>query len=178
MSTTALQTIREETISANANPTVDRAPAFPWKDPFSVPPEKLEEIIVLLENACAENPANAGLRTLLGMAHAMNYDVYESMDALEAACQIAPQNFFAQFKYSELFFRLRLMDRAEEETSRALALANTGPEISLVRKQLSEIRRLKRKGVERTAWTKSLKVSAIGIVFILFAISVFYMASK
>jgi hypothetical protein len=112
------------------------------------------------------------------MAHAMNYDVYQSMDALEAACKIAPQNFFAQLKYSELFFRLRLMDRAEEETSRALALANSGAEITVVRRQLSEIRRLKRKGVERTAWTKSLRVSAIGIVFILLVISVFYLAWK
>jgi hypothetical protein len=178
MSTTALQPVREETISGSANATFDRAPAFPWKDPFAVAPDKLGEIILSLQNACAQNPANAALRTFLGMAHAMNYDVYQSMDALEAACKIAPQNFFAQLKYSELFFRLRLMDRAEEETSRALALANSGAEITVVRRQLSEIRRLKRKGVERTAWTKSLRVSAIGIVFILLVISVFYLAWK
>jgi len=173
-----LRTIREEPIPANTISTLDRLPVFPWKDPFSVPPEKLPEIILSLGKACAENPTNAALHTFLGMAYAMNYDVYESMDVLEEACRIAPQSFFAQFKYSELFFRLRLMDRAEEETSRALALASSGAEIVLVRKQLSEIRRLKRKGVERTAWTKSLRVSAMGIVLILLVISAFYMAWK
>jgi hypothetical protein len=178
MASRALQSIREEVVFGGTSPAFGPAPAFPWKDPFSVPPGKLGEIIVALENACSQNPANAALHTFLGMAHAMNYDVYESMDALEAACKIAPQNFFAQFKYSELFFRLRLMDRAEEESSRALALANSGAEITLVRRQLSEIRRLKRKGVERTVGAKALGVSAAGIVFILLVISVFYMAWK
>jgi hypothetical protein len=178
MPTSALRTIREEAFPASAIPATDQLPAFPWKDPFSVAPEKLQEIIVSLENACAQNPGNAGLHTFLGMAHAMNYNVYKSMDALQAACRIAPQNFFAQLKYSELFFRLRLMDRAEAESARAMSLANSASEISLVRKQLSEIRRLKRKGVERTEWAKSLKVSAIGIGFIVLVISVFYMAWK
>ena len=175
MSTTALQPIREDAVSANAIPTPDRAPAFPWKDPFAVPPEKLGELIVSLQNACAQDSANAALHTLLGMAQAMNYDVYEAMDALEAARRIAPQNFFAQFKLSELFFRLRLMERAEMETHRAMELANSASEISLVRKQLSEIRRLKREGVERTAWTKSIRASVVGIIFIVLMILVFYM---
>jgi len=178
MSSMMLQTTREDAVSVSAILALNSVPALPWKDPFSVPQEKLAEVILSLQNACAQNPANAALHTFLGMAHAMNYNVYESMDALEAACKIAPQNFFAQLKYSELFFRLRLMDRAEAETNRAMELANSGTEISLVRKQLSEIRQLKRKGVERTEWTKSLKVSAIGIVFVLFVISVFYMEWK
>ena len=178
MSAAALQTICKDAVSASEIPPLDTAPVFPWKDPFAVPPEKLGEIIVSLQNACAQNPANAALHTFLGMAHAMNYDVYQSMDALEEARRIAPQNFFAQFKLAELFFRLRLIDRAENETSRAMALASSGAEIALVRKQLSEIRRLKRKGVERTECTKSLKVSAIGMTFILFLISLIYLVWK
>ena len=156
MSSTSLQTVSGDTILDTSIPIAGQVPAFPWKDPFSVPPEKLHEIILSLKNACAKNPRNAALHTFLGIAHAMNYSVYESMDALETACKMAPQDFFVQFKYSELFFRLRLMDRAEEETSRAMALANTASEISLVGKQLSEIRRLRRNGVARPAWTKSM----------------------
>jgi hypothetical protein len=173
MSSTSLQIIPEKVILDSANPIADRVAAFPWKDPFSIPQEQLDEIISSLKNACAKNPPNAALQTCLGMAHAMNYDVNKSMDALETACKMAPQNFFAQFKYSELFFRLRLMDRAEEETSRAMELANTASEISLVGKQLSEIRRLKRKGVARPAWTKSLGIPTAGIVLLLLVISVF-----
>jgi hypothetical protein len=41
------------------------------------------------------------------MARAMNYDVYQSMDALEEARTIDPTNFWAQMKYAELHYRLR-----------------------------------------------------------------------
>src|ERR1700704_1999577 len=100
-------------------------PAIPWADPHSVPPEKLAEFIASLQQACAENPDNADLHTCLGMAHAMNYDVYRSMDALEGARRIEPENFLAQFKYAELYYRLRALDKAEVETKLALELAGT-----------------------------------------------------
>ena len=50
------------------------------------------------------------------MAHAVNYDVYKSMDALEDARAVDPENFWAQLKYAELHYRLRALNRAEEET--------------------------------------------------------------
>ena len=71
------------------------------------------------------------------MAHAMNYDVYKSMDALEAAVQLEPDNFFAQLKYAELHYRLRALIRAEEETLKASELAGNAWELSLARKQLA-----------------------------------------
>ena len=70
------------------------------------------------------NPQSADLRTCLGMAHAVNYDVYKSMDALEDARAVDPDNFWAQLKYAELHYRLRALDTAEEETRRALELAD------------------------------------------------------
>ena len=108
----------------------------------------------------------------------MNYEVYPSMDALEEARRIEPANFFAQLKYSELLFRLRVIDRAEEETLTALNLAGNNWEMSLARKQLSEIRRLKHKGMTRPRWTKSLKASAIACLFLLLGISWMYMVWK
>jgi hypothetical protein len=153
-------------------------PAIPWRDPHSVPPEKLAEFIAALQQACAENPDNVDLHTCLGMAHAMNYDVYRSMDALEAARRIEPVNFLAQFKYAELYYRIRALDRAEAETTRALELAGTTWELSIARRQLSEIRRLRREGTQKPTWTKSLKVPFIGFVVLLMAISWFFMAWK
>ncbi len=153
-------------------------PAIPWRDPHSVPPEKLAEFIASLQQACVENPDNADLHTCLGMAHAMNYDVYRSMDALEAARRIEPVNFLAQFKYAELYYRIRALDRAEAETMRALELAGTTWELSLARRQLSEIRRLRREGTQKPTWSKSLKVPFIGFVILLMAISWFFMAWK
>jgi hypothetical protein len=170
MSTSALTPISTEIISS-----LNQLPAFPWRDPSSVPPEKIAELISSLKEACAQDPTNANLRTFLGMAYAMNYDVQRSMDALEEACKIEPENFFAQLKYSELLFRLRLVDRAGIETSRAINLANTGWELSLARKQLSEIRRLKINGAVRPLLWKSLKAPAIGFALILLAISFVYL---
>ena len=60
-------------------------PFVPWRDPHGVSPEALAVYIQELEQACVANPQSADLRTCLGVAHAVNYDVYKSMDALEEA---------------------------------------------------------------------------------------------
>ena len=139
-----------------AVPKALRIPPVPWRDPATVSPERLADCIAKLEQACALDPVNADLRTCLGMAHAMNYDVYRSMDALEEARRLEPDNFFAQMKYSELLYRLRVLDSAEEETLKALELAANSWHVSLARKQLSEIRRLKREGSHKPQWSKPL----------------------
>src|SRR5439155_25718492 len=107
-------------------------------------------------DAIIENPQSADLRTFLGMAYAMNFKVYKSMDALEAATQVQPENFWAQLKYTELHYRLRALSRAEEETLKAVHLARNPWELSLARKQLQEIRRLRRESARDVSWTKPL----------------------
>jgi tetratricopeptide (TPR) repeat protein len=176
MATTTTLQPRPGTLLPGSRP--NPLPAIPWRDPHSVPPEKLAEFIAALQQACAENPDNADMHTCLGMAHAMNYDVYRSMDALEGARRIEPENFLAQFKYAELYYRIRALDRAEAETTRALELAGTSWELSIARRQLSEIRRLRREGTQKPTWSKSLKLPVIGFVVLLMAISWFFMAWK
>lgn len=136
-------------------------PLVPWRDPHSVSPEDLQAHIERLEDAFRLNPTSADICTCLGMAHAMNYDVYRSMDALEEAVRLDGKHFFAQLKYAELLFRIRTLHRAEEETRKALALAGTTWELSLARKQLQEIRAMLRKGNERPVLNKSLRVPAL-----------------
>ena len=139
-------------------------PPVPWRDPHTVSPEKLKQYIALLEEACILQPANADIRTCLGMAHAMNYDVYKSLDAFEEARRIQPDNFFAQLKYAELHYRLRALNDAERETSVALEMAQTPLQLGLARKQLREIRELRRNATQRPEWTKSLKMPALAVV--------------
>jgi tetratricopeptide (TPR) repeat protein len=173
--TTAIQ-LRPEALAPRSRPS--RLPSLPWRDPHSVPPEQLAEFIASLKEACAKNPDNADLRTCLGIAYAMNYEVYPSMGALEEARRIEPDNFFAQLKYSELLFRLRVIDRAEQETIAALNLAGNNWEMALARKQLSEVRQLRRKGMVRPHWTKSLKAPAIAFLVLLAGIYWAYMVWK
>ncbi|MEO8096528.1 MAG: hypothetical protein ABI811_02425 [Acidobacteriota bacterium] len=133
-----------------------RLPAVPWRDPHTVDRDELRNHIALLEKQCLEHPKNADLRTCLGMAHAMNFDVYKSMDRLDEARTLEPNNFFAQMKFAELHYRLRILHRAEDETAQAIRLAGNAWELSLARKQINEIRRLKREGLLKPAWTKSM----------------------
>jgi len=138
-----------------------RIPVVPWRDPHTVSPESLAGYIRSLEIACLDNPASASIRACLGMAYAMNYEVYKSMDALEAAVEIEPDHFFAQLKYAELHYRLRALVRAEQETLKALDLATNPWEFSLARKQLQEIRTLMREGTQKPEWTKPLTSPAL-----------------
>ena len=136
-------------------------PVVPWRDPHTVSPEKLAGYIRALENACLANPHSPGVHTWLGMAYAMNYEVYKSIDALEAAISIDPAYFFAQLKYGELHYRLRALARAEEETVKALDLASNPWEFSLATKLLQDIRKARREGTQKPEWTKPLARPAV-----------------
>ena len=138
-----------------------RSPRVPWRDPHTVSPAELSRYIQMLEAACRHDPASVNLRTCLGMAYAMNYEVYKSMDALQAATSMDPEHFWAQLKYSELLYRLRALSRSEQETMKALDLARNPWELFLARKQLQEIRRLSREGARNVAWTKPLTIPAL-----------------
>ena len=138
-------------------------PPVPWRDPHNIAPEELRGYIEKIEQACLDNPQSADLRTVLGMAHAMNYDPYRSMDALEEARTLEPNNFLAQFKYAELHYRLRALEVAADETRRALDLAGSQWELAVARNQLTDIRRMLREGTQKPTWTKSLTVPVIAL---------------
>ena len=136
-------------------------PPVPWRDPHSVSPTELTAYIQQLEQACLENPRSADLRTCLGMAHAVNYDVYKSMDALEEAREVDPENFWAQLKYAELHYRLRALNKAEIEARRATELAQNPFQLAIARKQMKDIRELKHTCVRNVEWTKPLTTPTI-----------------
>ena len=141
--------------------TPSSLPPVPWRDPHSVSQDELSAYIQQLEQACLENPRSADLRTALGMAHAVNYDVYKSMDALEEARAVEPENFWAQLKYAELHYRLRALNKAEEEARRAADLAHNPIQLAIARKQMKDIRDLKHTCERNVEWTKPLTVPAL-----------------
>lgn len=165
---TAVQPLR--VIPAPALDRPSRILPMPWRDPHSVTPSELKEYIGFLEKACQENPQSSDLRTCLGMAYAMNFDVYKSMDVLEEAVALDETHFFAQLKYSELLYRLRALERAETETVKAVNLAGNGWELSLARKQLADIRQKRREGTQKPEWNKPLLAPALGLVALFAAV--------
>jgi hypothetical protein len=136
-------------------------PPVPWRDVHNVSSGELTAYIQQLEQACLDNPRSADLRTCLGMAHAVNYDVYKSMDALEDARAVDPENFWAQIKYAELHYRLRALNKAEEETRRAMDLAANPLQLAVARRQMKDIRELKHSAVRNVHWTKPLTVPTL-----------------
>ena len=138
-------------------------PPVPWRDPYGVSPADLTAYIQQLEAACVANPQSADLRTCLGMAHAVNYDVHKAMDALAEARAIDPENFWAQLKYAELHFRLRALNKAEEETRRAADLAANPLQLMLARKQMKEIRELKHSCIRNVEWNKPLLAPTLAL---------------
>jgi hypothetical protein len=147
--------------SAPQNLATDSAPLLPWRDPHTVPPGELLAHIARLEQACLDSPRSADLRTCLGMAYAVNYDVYKSMDALAAAVALEPTHFWAQLKFAELHYRLRALPFAEEETLKAVQLARNPWELNVAREQLREIRNLLHHSTRNVAWTKPLTMPIV-----------------
>ena len=162
---TAIQPVLRTALS------VPGLPSVPWRDPHTVSPEALAQTIRSLEAQCRANPQSADLHTCLGMAYAMNFEAYKSMDTLEKAVAAEPLHFWAQMKLAELHYRLRCLDRAREETSRALELATSAWEMDVARKQLQEIRRLNREGTQKPAWTKPLWIPLAVIIVLLVVVS-------
>lgn len=147
---------------------------IPWRDPHTVPAVEITAYIGALERACVDHPASADLRTVLGMAHAVNHDVYKSLDALEAAVALDPENFWAQFKYAEIHYRLRILTRAEELTVTALNLATNGWQFTVARKQLQEIRGLSRNCARNLSWKMPIVGPALAfsaVVLVVAAVS-------
>jgi len=136
-------------------------PPVPWRDVHDVAPEDLTAYIATLEQMCLEYPESADVRTALGMAHAVNVDVYKSLDALEEARALEPENFWAQLKYAELHYRLRALNKAEEETRRAADLAQSPIQLAIARRQMKDIRTLKHGAVRNVHFTKPLTVPAL-----------------
>ena len=153
--------------SATLQAQLQSIPPVPWRDLQAVPPEELKGYIQKLEAACVAQPQSADLRTCLGLAYAVNLDVYKSMDALEAAVAIDPTHFWAQLKYAELQYRLRALPLAEQQAKKAVDLAQNGWHLSLARKQLQEIRTLNRASTRNVTWNKPLTTPALMFVAML-----------
>lgn len=151
-------------VALQINDNQNRLPPVSWRAPKMVSPVKLQQYIQTLEKACLEDPSSADLRTCLGMAQALNDDLYKSMETLEKAIYLDDSHFFARMRYAELLYRLSNLSRAETETLKAVNLAHNGWEFSMANKQLQEIRRLIRQGAKKPEWPAPLTVPAVSLL--------------
>jgi hypothetical protein len=73
----------------------------------------------------------------------------QAMEELRIAVELAPDSFVARLKYGELLMRLRICQRAAEETHKAAQLAANAAQSEMARRQAATIRTMLREGVER-----------------------------
>lgn len=169
MSTALTPTTTDLPVSVTGGPLA----LMPWRDPHTVSPVELAANIETLKLACLAEPRSADLRTCLGVAYAMNHEADKAMDSLEEAVALDPASFWPQLKYAELHYRLRILNKAEDYTLKALDLASNSWQLSIARKQLQEIRTLKQSCVRNVEWTKPLAAPALvlsGMLLAVFAI--------
>jgi tetratricopeptide (TPR) repeat protein len=120
-----------------------------FRDPRVLEPGERAELVAQLRNAVELNPGMTELRVLLGMALCVDLRAQEAMEELRIAVEQAPDSFIARLKYGELLMRLRICQRAAEETHKAAQLAANAAQSEMARRQAATIRTMLREGVER-----------------------------
>ncbi len=120
-----------------------------FNDPRQLERGEVKTLVQDLRSCVSANPANSGLRVLLGMALCVNYEVNQAITELEEGVHLQPDSFIAQLKLGELWMRLRVVDRADQHTLAASRLASNPIQVDLARRQAAAIRELRRNGIER-----------------------------
>ena len=125
------------------------------------------EAIQRLETAVARAPHYSNAFVGLGIAYAMDSQVYPALDNFERAAEVDPGNFFAHFKLAQFHFKLRIPRKGYEEAARALECATTLEEKRLIAQILKEERQRETNGVSRPTWSKPFSRNWLRAAFIL-----------
>jgi hypothetical protein len=132
-------------LTANTSHQLERM----FRDPRVLEAGERAHLVTQLHAAVELRPEIAELRVLLGMALCVDLQAQQAMEELRIAVEQAPDSFIARLKYGELLMRLRICQRAAEETHQAAILAANAAQSDLARRQAATIRTMLREGVER-----------------------------
>jgi uncharacterized protein HemY len=120
-----------------------------FRDPRVLEAHERGNLIAQLRNALELAPNVAELRVLLGMALCVELQVQDALEEFRIAVEQAPESFIARLKYGELLMRLRICQKAAEQTQEAALLAANAAQSELARRQAATIRTMLREGIER-----------------------------
>lgn len=122
---------------------------------------RAQEAIVSLEQALQIAPHVAEAHVALGIAFALESRIYPSLDHLEAAVELGPDNFYAHFKLGQLYFKLRVPQKGYAEMAAALGCARTVEQRKLVAQLLREESQREKNAVWRPWWHKPFTRGAL-----------------
>jgi cytochrome c-type biogenesis protein CcmH/NrfG len=132
-------------LEANASHQLQRM----FRDPRVLEADERTNLIAQLRNALESAPDVVELRVLLAMALSVDLQAQDALEELRFAVENAPDSFIARLKYGELLMRLRICQKAAEQTKEAALLAANAAQSELARRQAATIRVMLREGIER-----------------------------
>jgi len=110
--------------------------------------DRIEEAIVLLRQAVALDGRSFFGHLALGIALTKGLEIPAAEQALETAVSLEPENFYAHLRSAELYHRIGVPGRANEELRAALNFARTAEEKKIARDLLAAEKRRE----PRRAW--------------------------
>lgn len=133
-----------------------------------------KQAVVCLRDALTHAPEYSDGHVGLGIALAMDSQVYPAIDSFSKAAELDPTNFYAHFKLAQFYFKLRVPKKGYQEADKALHCACGPDEKRLVAQILKEERAKEAAGVARPTWDKpfskhSLRTGLV-ILFVTFAL--------
>jgi len=99
-------------------------------------------------------PQCAEARIFLGLANALNCDIYPALDELEKATELQPDSFAAHFTLAQLNFKLRIPEKGYAAARTALRCATIPEHRAMLTQLLKEERARERNGIPRPSFRK------------------------
>ena len=114
-----------------------------------------------LTRAVEQAPEYSDAHVFLGIAHALDNNVYPALDHLEEATRLDEDSFAAHYTLAQLNFKLRIPKTGYEAAERARQTAMTIEQRKLLTNLLREEKAREKNGIARPLFNKPFSVPAL-----------------
>ena len=111
-----------------------------------------------LTRAVAQAPEYSDAHVFLGIAHALDHNVYPALDHLEEAARLDADSFAAHYTLAQLNFKLRIPQKGYEAAERARQTAVTLEQRKLLTNLLREEKVREKNGIARPTFNKGFGI--------------------
>ncbi len=116
---------------------------------------QIAEAIGSLRHALEADARSIDAHLYLGIALAMDAQVYEAIDIFEAALALSPSDFMVNFKLAELYFRLWVPEKGHKHLHAAMEASSSAQERQLLRTLISQEADREKGRISRPTFGKS-----------------------
>jgi tetratricopeptide (TPR) repeat protein len=119
-----------------------------------------EHALAAFEHALEHAPDYSDAHIGMGIAHALCSNIYPAIDHLQLATEVEPSSFYAHFKLSQLYFKLRVPAKGYEAARAALNCSRNVTERQIVSQLLREERAREHDSIARPLWNRPFGTSS------------------